>query len=74
MAKAKRPQLDYKNAVYYYASEDPLRSGDDMIPDNTQQEAITSLRQDSEELETVYMYEIKCIGKYKVNFTLEKLD
>lgn len=75
MARAKKPQLDYKNAVYYYASEAALLGpGDEMYPENTQEEAVTSLRQDSEDLDTIYMYEIKCIGKYKVNFQLEKLD
>lgn len=76
MAKAKKPQLlDYKNAVYYYASEEEfLHPNDEIWPDATQEGAIRTLREDSDELETIYLYEIKCIGKYKVNFKLEKLD
>jgi hypothetical protein len=75
MAKAKKPQPDHINTVYYYASDVVLLgAGDEIYPESTQEEAISSLRHHNKDVETIYMYEIKCICKYKINFQLEKLD
>jgi hypothetical protein len=75
MAKAKKPQPDHIHTVYYYASDVVLLgAGDEIYPESTQEEAISSLRHHNKDVETIYMYEIKCICKYKINFQLEKLD
>ena len=75
MARVKKPVVSYKDAVYYHASESShLGSAEEIYPDETQTGAIQYLREQEGDVDTIYLFEIKCVGKYKVNFQLEKLD
>jgi hypothetical protein len=73
MAKAKKPTVQPIDMVHYHAATDPYLGTKIYIADS-QEQAIADLREDEGDIELVYIYEVKCIGKYKVNFTLEKLD
>jgi hypothetical protein len=73
MAKAKKPTVQPIDMVHYHAATDPYLGPEIYIADS-QEQAIADLREDEGDIELVYIYEVKCIGKYKVNFTLEKLD
>jgi hypothetical protein len=74
MAKAKKPIVKPIEKVHYYATHEDHYLDCEIYPVESQEQAIANLREDEGEVEFLFMYEIKCIGKYKVNFTLEKID
>jgi hypothetical protein len=74
MAKAKKPTVKPTEIVHYYATNDEDYLNCEIYPVQSQEQAIANLREDEGEIEQLFMYEIKCIGKYKVNFTLEKIN
>ena len=73
MAKAKKPTVQPIDKVHYHATTDPYLHTEIYIADS-QEQAITDLREDEGDVDIIYIFEVKCIGKYKVNFQLEKLD
>ena len=76
MGKAKKKEVSYKEKVYYFANlGNCLGPGDEIFVDDTQEESIKYLQQEwGEDIEVAYIYEVKCIGKYKINVQLEKID
>ena len=73
MAKAKKTTVQPMNMVHYHAATDPYLGREIYIADS-QEQAIADLREDEGDIELVYIYEIKCIGKYKFKLTLDKID
>jgi len=75
MARAKKPVVPYNEKLYYHATQaSHLDSGDEIYPDETPEGAIQYLRDQEGDVDTIYLFEIKCTGKYKLNFNLQKLD
>ena len=74
MARAKKPIVKATEKVYYHATDSDNYLSNEIVLAESQEQAITYLREDEGDVEYVYIYEIKCIGKYKVNFQLVKLD
>jgi hypothetical protein len=73
MGRPKKQPVNYIDKVHYHAASDPYLGAEIYISESKTQ-AITDLREDEGDVDTIYIFEIKCIGKYKVNFTLEKID
>lgn len=76
MARPKKSIPSLRNHTYYYAVSDPdhIDSGNEIYPQETEEKAVSELREDEGEVEEIWMYEIKLVGRYKVNFSLEKID
>lgn len=73
MARPKKQPVAPTDKVHYHASSDPYL-GTEIYIAESQEQAITDLREDEGDVDTIYLFEVKCIGKYKVNFQLEKID
>lgn len=74
MARAKKPIVKATEKTYYHATDTEDYLSNEIILADSQEQAIAYLREDEGDVEHIFMYEIKCTGKYKVNFTLEKVD
>jgi len=73
MARPKKQQVAPMDKIHYHATSDPYLGAEIYIAES-QEKAITDLREDEGDVDMIYIFEVKCIGKYKVNFQLEKLD
>jgi hypothetical protein len=68
------PTVDPKDVIYYYASSEAiLNSHDEIYPEPTIDKAISYLREQEDELDEVFIFEIKMKGHYKTTFTLEEI-
>ena len=74
MAKAKKPTVKPTERIYYHATDDENYLSNEIYITESQEQAIADLREEEGDVDEIFIYEIKCIGKYKVNFTLEKID
>ena len=74
MARAKKPIVKATEKIYYHATDSDNYLSNEIVLAESQEQAIAYLREDEGDVEHIFMYEIKCTGKYKVNFTLEKID
>lgn len=73
MARPKKATLEPKDIVHYHATTDPYLHTEIYIADS-QEQAIADLREDEGDVDTIYLFEVRWVGKYKVKFTLDKID
>jgi ribosomal protein L9 len=59
--------------VYYSASVEPIEPEMEIFPELTAEDAIDYVKENEPDMREIYLYEIKLIGKYKVNYNLEKI-
>lgn len=69
------PAVDPKEITYYVATTHSLlEDHDELYPETTIDKAISWLKeQEDEEIDEVFVFEIKMKGHYKVKYTLEEI-
>lgn len=77
MARPKKlvnPTIDPKDIVYYFAtSQAILDDRNEVYPEKTIDKAVDWLRNQEDELDEVFIFEIKMKGKYKAVYKLEEI-
>ena len=73
MARPKKVQAALVDTLYC-AKEIPLEADMDMATSANTDEAINYLKECEGNVEELYLYEIKLIGKFRAKYSLEKID
>jgi hypothetical protein len=73
MARPKKKVELPKQEVFYAASTTLLEAEDQMYPEKSIEDAIDYVKDNEVNYKEIFLYEIKLIGKYKVNYNLEKI-
>ena len=60
--------------VYYVASTDVLEPEMEVFPELTAENAIDYVRENEPNVKEIYLYEVRITGKYKVSYSLEKVN
>ena len=71
MGRAKKQK---ENQLYYAASIEPIEPEMEIFPELTAENAIDYVKENEPNMKEVFLYEIKLVGKYKVEYKLEKID
>lgn len=76
MARAKKPKVNPVNETYYIAVSDLslIHNGEEVYPEDSIDKAINVLRENEQNVDEIYIFEVKLTGKYKVKYELEKID
>jgi len=68
------PAVDPKDIIYYVAtSYSILEDHEEIYPEKTIDKAIASLKDQEDEVDEVFVFEIKMKGHYKAKYILEEI-
>jgi len=78
MARPKNPKIptvDPKEMIYYFAtSHSVLDDHQELYPEKTVDKAVAFLKEQEDEVDEVFVFEIKMKGRYKAKYILEEIN
>lgn len=74
MGRPKKKPIVVEQETFYHATNSPLETDGELYANESKDEALRYLSESESILGEVYLYEIKCIGKFKASFNLEPIN